>query len=192
MAQLMKHSGTLAVGFLMRPCCAIPAALALLGLGGAGVAAALAPFRPSFLLLAVVTFSVSFYLNFIRNRNRAGMFVWTFSALVAGALLAGPELWAEVRSSGEPGQETVAMSTGLESVNLHVKGMACNACARRLERVLAEMPGVSQASIKFEIKQARVSYDARKVRREQIADRIRKAGFEVEPPSSAPSTTVAR
>lgn len=191
MAQVARHSLTFLAGFLMRPCCAIPAALALLGLGGAGVAAALEPFRPWFLLLAVATFSVSFYLNFIRNRNRAGMTVWAFSVLIAGALLAGPELWAQTASSGESKKETIAMSTDLESVNMHVNGMACNACAGRLERVLAEMPGVSQASVKFETKQARVSYDAGKVRPEQITERIRKAGFEVEPPSSAPNTMEA-
>lgn len=189
MTQVIKHSLTFLAGFLMRPCCVIPAALALLGVGGAGVAAALAPFRLWFLLLAAAIFSVSFYLNFIRNRNRAGMVVWALSVLIAGALLVGPELWAQTSPSGKTNKETIVMSNDLESVNVHVKGMACNACARRLERALTETPGIAHASVTFESKQAKVSYDAGKVGPEQIAERIRTAGFEVEPQPSTQKAT---
>ena len=101
MKAVLQHILTFAASFAVRPCCAIPAALALLGLGGTGIAAALVPYRPLFVGLAVLLFSASFYWNFIRNRNRAGMIVWGLSVSIAGGLLLGPELFAISASANQ-------------------------------------------------------------------------------------------
>ena len=90
----LRHMLSFVIGFLVRPCCSIPLLLAVLGVSGAGIAAALAPYRLWFLLMASGFFSVSFYWNFIRSRNRAGMVVWALSVLVAVAILLGPQVWS--------------------------------------------------------------------------------------------------
>jgi len=161
MKAALRHIFTFAASFAARPCCAVPAALALLGLGGVGFAAALVSYRPLIVGLAVLLFSASFYWNFIRNRNRAAMIVWGLSVSIAGGLLLGPELFAVSASANQRNQEAIAMVNELATVSVPVNGMACDACARRLEKVLVQTRGVSQASVSFEAKEVRVSYDPR-------------------------------
>jgi mercuric ion transport protein len=49
-------------------CCVVPAVLALVGVSGAGVASALAPYRPFFLALTIVALGAGFYLAFRPSR----------------------------------------------------------------------------------------------------------------------------
>ena len=73
-------------GFLMRPCCSIPALLTFLGIGGVGISIILEPYRVWFIAAAGCFFTISFYQNFIRNRNRTGALVWILSVLTAGII----------------------------------------------------------------------------------------------------------
>jgi len=175
----LNHALTLVGGFLIRPCCVIPAALAAAGAGGAGAAAALAPYRPWLLAVAGLFFAGSFYWNFIRNRNRPGMVVWGVSALIAATLLLGPGLRTAPSSSTPKPKEVIAMA---EDVNLNraqipVEGMACGACARRLTKALNRMSGVEQASVSFDTKRADVAYDPDRLDRAALEACIRETGF---------------
>ena len=69
------------------------------------------------------------------------------------------------------------MVNELATVSVPVNGMACDACARRLEKVLVQTRGVSQALVSFEAKEVRVSYDPRQIGIDQIGERIVNAGF---------------
>lgn len=46
-----------------------------------------------------------------------------------------------------------------ERIDVPVTGMSCAACARRVERGLAETPGVRRASVNFATSRATVDYD---------------------------------
>lgn len=161
-------------GFLTRPCCVIPAALSVAGLSGAGIAAAMAPWRPWFLLLAVVLFAVSFHWNFIRNRSRPGMVVWGISVLLATLLFIGP-----ARSALQPAPVTTmeVSSMNATTITLAVEGMACTACSRRLESVLATVEGISQATVSYDDKRATVTYDPDRIDAESIRHHIQETGF---------------
>ena len=177
----LHHGFSFVAGFMVRPCCVIPAALAVLGLSGAGIAAAIVPYRSWFLLMAVAFFSVSFYWNFIRNHNRPGMVVWSLSVLLAGAILMGPELRAALNPEPQPKEQTLMTTThDLVQQNVPVQGMACDACARRLQRVLENTPGIADASVSFKSKQAQVMYDPQRVNPATIAQRIGGAGFKAD------------
>ncbi len=173
-----QHAISFAVGFLLRPCCSIPAALALLVISGAGVAAVLAPYRLWFVLLAILFFSISFYWNFLRNRNRAGMVVWGLSVFVAAAILLGPDVQAMVAREKQEQQEVLTMRDNLNQVQIPVQGMVCTACSRRLERMLGKTPGVTQARVSFETRNAEVTFDPRQIDLQGIGDSIRSTGFE--------------
>ena len=155
----LQHALTFSAGFLVRPCCVIPAALAVAGASGAGVAAAVAPYRPWFLLIAVALFGASFYWNFIRNRNRAGMAVWALSAVIAALLLAPACEPQNAPVVPDQSTETHEVENAdMQSITIPIKGMACGACARRLEKALAQAPGVAQAQVDFDAKRAEVTY----------------------------------
>jgi copper chaperone CopZ len=167
----------LVAGFLVRPCCLIPMALAVLGASGVGVAAALAPYRLWFLVLAAGFFSVSFYWNFIRNRNRAGMVVWGLSVLIAGVFLFGPRI-AEAFTPVRPAhEERNLMTEGLTKVEIPVEGMACQACARRLERVLGRTEGIVEVQVGFEDGRTYAIYDPHHLDLPRLGELIRRAGF---------------
>lgn len=55
-------------------------------------------------------------------------------------------------------------------------GMYCSLCAANLARVLEEQPGVVVARIDFDEKLAIVSYDAKKMRAEQLEATIEDSG----------------
>ncbi len=64
--------GSLAAAIGASVCCVGPLVLVVLGLGGAGAALALAPFRPYFLLLAVILLGVAFYWIYRRSPAACG------------------------------------------------------------------------------------------------------------------------
>lgn len=172
----MKHLASFLIGFLVRPCCSIPLLFAVLGLSGAGLAAALAPYQKWFLGLAVIFFTVSFYFNFIRNRNRAGMIVWALSVLVAAIVLLGSPGFAQT-GAREKARPPVAPTQDMKQIEFKIEGMACEACARRLQTRLDATAGVRGARVRFAEKQALMLYDPQQVTPDQIAARIKATGF---------------
>jgi len=58
------------------------------------------------------------------------------------------------------------------TVQLTVKGMTCNNCARSVERKLAATPGVTKATVDLQAGQARVEYDAERVQPDSLYDRF--------------------
>jgi len=136
----IQHSAHFVVGFLSRPCCSIPAALALLGAGGTGIAAAFAPWRLWFMAAAGVFFAVSFYWNFIRNQNRAGMVVWGLSLALAIGIWVLPSVGTSTQV--QPATVSLMQSEAMTTTTIGVRGMACQACARRIERGLKKLSGV--------------------------------------------------
>ena len=179
---VFQHGLTFGLGFLVRPCCVVPAVMAVLGLSGAGFAATIAPYRGWFLVLAAGFFGVSFYFNFLRNHNWAGMVVWALSALVAAGLLLGPALGQAAPDLPQPIEEYRLMAT--ETTDIPVQGMACQACARRLEKVLSQTPGVATARVDFENKQAHLVHAPAQVDRPGLEERVREAGFAPHPASN--------
>lgn len=65
-----------------------------------------------------------------------------------------------------------------EHVLLDVLGMHCAACAGRVEKALAGVPGVSAAHVNLVTAQASVQADPSQANAEQLANAIRRAGYE--------------
>lgn len=60
---------------------------------------------------------------------------------------------------------------------LLVTGMTCAACARRIERALKKVEGVAAAEVNFATQQARVEFDATKVKPAQLDAAVVDAGY---------------
>lgn len=67
----------------------------------------------------------------------------------------------------------------IQTVNLGVRGMTCNNCARTVERKLASTPGVTKASVDLNAALATVEYDGDLVKPEVLANEVRQLGYEV-------------
>jgi mercuric ion transport protein len=61
--------GALAAGLAASACCLGPLALAVVGIGGAASALALAPYRPYLLVLTAAFLGLAFFLTYRRSRG---------------------------------------------------------------------------------------------------------------------------
>jgi len=66
-----------------------------------------------------------------------------------------------------------------EKVQLQISGMSCAACVRRVEQGLADLKGVSSASVNFATQKATLDYDPAEVDIDQMAAKVRDLGYEV-------------
>ncbi len=64
-------------------------------------------------------------------------------------------------------------------LSLPVRGMTCAACSARLEKVLAQVPGVRAANVSLAAERAEVSYDPTAADPAAVAAAVAKAGFAV-------------
>ena len=67
-----------------------------------------------------------------------------------------------------------------EKIDLAVTGMTCAACSARIEKQLNKLDGVEKTSVNLSSERASVIYDSTKVSPEQIIERIKKTGYDVE------------
>ena len=66
-----------------------------------------------------------------------------------------------------------------EEVELPIGGMTCAACARTVERQLANSPGVAKASVNFATRVASVSYNPAQTRIEDLVAAVEDVGYQV-------------
>ncbi len=64
-------------------------------------------------------------------------------------------------------------------LELKIKGMTCNNCARSVERTLASTPGVTKATVDLKAERASVEYNEDLVRPEVLEKAVRELGYEV-------------
>ena len=78
-----------------------------------------------------------------------------------------------------PGTRPVPDAGG-ESVRIPVSGMTCAACSSRIQRVLQQQPGVSDANVNLMMKTATVRFDPAVVTPERLVDAIKETGYGAE------------
>ncbi|SEM75820.1 Cu+-exporting ATPase [Syntrophus gentianae] len=62
---------------------------------------------------------------------------------------------------------------------LHISGMSCASCVRRVEQGLREMKGVEHAAVNFALEQAAVDFDPASVSTEELGKRVQELGYDV-------------
>jgi copper chaperone len=65
----------------------------------------------------------------------------------------------------------------METVRISVQGMTCTGCVNSVTRVLAALPGVSQADVSLTKARAKVTYDPAKTGVEAMKQAIERAGY---------------
>ncbi|WP_459618757.1 heavy metal translocating P-type ATPase [Bordetella sp. 2513F-2] len=69
----------------------------------------------------------------------------------------------------------------LHRLELAIEGMTCASCVRRVEKTLAAVPGVAEASVNLATERARVAYDPSAVEAGALAAAVQKAGYDARP-----------
>lgn len=65
----------------------------------------------------------------------------------------------------------------MPKVTLAIQGMSCNHCVMRVQKALAEVPGVQQATVTLDPGQARIDYDENTATAEAMAAAVKQAGY---------------
>jgi Cd2+/Zn2+-exporting ATPase len=75
--------------------------------------------------------------------------------------------------------------------SIPIAGMDCPDCARSIERGVAALPGVRDATVNFTAGRLGVEYDAAAIDQDQIVGRVRELGYQTAPGGEAPSGPAA-
>jgi copper chaperone len=67
----------------------------------------------------------------------------------------------------------------MESLVVGIDGMSCQGCVKNITGLLQALPGVEQAQVSLEAKQASIVFDPAKVGVSQFRQVIEDAGFDV-------------
>ncbi len=73
----------------------------------------------------------------------------------------------------------IAADGGPSEAMLPIEGMTCASCVRRVEKSLAKVPGVQDASVNLATERARVIFDGSVVGLSQLHGAVKKAGYRV-------------
>src|SRR5215216_7784458 len=84
-----------------------------------------------------------------------------------------------------------ADATAPAELSFPVTGMTCASCVRRVEKALAKVPGVAEASVNLATEKARVAYDPTAASPDQLRAAVERAGYGVGAMPVAPPPTAA-
>jgi Cu+-exporting ATPase len=65
----------------------------------------------------------------------------------------------------------------MDTLTLKLRGMSCASCAKRIEKTILSVTGVSECSVNFGAEQAVVKYDPRKTNLKQIQEAVEEVGY---------------
>lgn len=176
--------GAVTAAIAASACCLIPAALALVGVSGAGFAASVAPYRIHFLVATAIALAVGFWFAYRpqkdecgcaapRGRKPARIGLWITTVLTV-ALAAYPLLGDGSASAGSIDAQAKA------SLNLDVIGMDCKECTSTIASAIKNVPGVVSATVDFETGKAVVRHDGRDGVAEAAITAVETAGYRAE------------
>ncbi len=179
-------AGAIVAAIAASSCCVLPAILAVLGVSGLGVAAALEAYRPLFLGVTALLLGIGFYLVYRKPKTatidasegdacgcpaprtrRAGKPMLWLATLAVLFFASYPHIagaFAQTEKSGD-----TALTAASKQVSLNVEGMTCESCVTHIVTALTDTPGVVKASIAFSDGLASVTYDPTQVEPEALA-----------------------
>ena len=169
-------------------CCLGPVLLAALGLGGAGLFAGIAAYRPYMLAVTAAFLGVGFYLSYRKpkvvegdacgcdvpkSRRMPRMFLWV-ATIITVLVAASPSLLAKVSASGSH----VAASSAAATATVKVDGIDCEACAAPIRKAHAAAGGFDDLKLDVPSKIVTVTYEPGPGRPEVYLKAIDDLGYE--------------
>ncbi len=181
--------GSTLAAFVASLCCLGPLVLGGVGLGAA-LMATFAPFRPYFLALSGALLALGFYFVYrrpkpaeacegevcapdSRTRRMAKPVLWLATVLVA-ALALFPVYGAKLVRLPVAAAPATPL---LETVELQISGMSCEACAGVVKAKLLKTPGVAAADVNYTASRATVKYNPTQTRPTQLIEAVGATGY---------------
>ncbi len=180
-------TGGVFAGLAASLCCIGPLLSLTLGLGSFAASAWFAHWRPVFLAITFVLLGLAWYLTYRRPKAdcadgscartpgkaaRLSLWLGTLVALAAAIYPALPMASHQINAT------TVAASDAKLSVQ--IPSMDCPPCAQGIQASLSRAPGVKQAVVNYDTKQAVLVYDPAVTNRDRLLALIDASGFPAE------------
>lgn len=181
--------GAIGAALAASVCCTIPLLFVILGMGGAwvGTFTALQPYRPLFIVLALVFLGYAGYREYritvgfqcdckarVQGRMRRAFLAVGLTASLG--LIASPWIihsTVPASTAGLPAMDAYAV----QEVVLEIEGMTCAACNITVRAALTNLDGVEEARVTYEPPQAIVTYDPARVSVEQMVEATTSVGY---------------
>jgi copper chaperone CopZ len=151
----------------------LPLLLVAFGVSAASVSAAFEKVRPLFLTVSTILLAAGFYLVYVRREACAAgsactvpdpklkgvsrTMLWVATACVL-AFAFFPK-YAGFVLGKTTSREVQDNASGSRVVTLAIEGMTCEACAITIQKALAAVPGVGNASVVFTDREAHIILD---------------------------------
>lgn len=179
--------GSIISALIASLCCLGPVALAILGVGGAGLFSKFANLRPYLIGITVVFLGLAFYLTYRKREVRcedgsckirsAGKWnkigLWAATIFVV-FFLAFP--YVVNLSSSSPVRDQIKEE--ISEVIIPVKGMTCSGCEFNVENAIKKLDGIIQVKAIHKDGEVFVKFEKRKVKIADMVEEINKTGYE--------------
>ncbi|HZO88445.1 MAG TPA: mercuric transporter MerT family protein [Chthonomonadaceae bacterium] len=191
MKKLSVLLGVVVAAIAASACCILPLLLGAASVGTVGLSAALVPYRPYFIALTVLLLGAAFYFTYrpgkagcetdcdtksVRARRISRALLWVVTLFTVGTL-AYPNIAAYHARVSAASVPAVAASVKAQTVRFTIPSMDCAACAANIADTLKKTPGVYDAKVDFDTKQATVRYDATRIGVPKLRETIDRTGF---------------
>lgn len=180
-------TGGVFAGLAASLCCIGPLLSLTLGLGSFAASAWFAQWRPVFLGVTFALLGLAWYLTYRRPKvdcedglcarppGRAARISLWLGTLVALAVAIYPSLPALNHQINAP-----PIAAGDGKLSVQIPSMDCPPCAKGIEASLGRTPGVKQAAVDYDTKQAVLVFDPSVISRDQLLALIDATGFPAE------------
>lgn len=180
-------TGGVFAGIAASLCCIGPLVALSLGLGSFAASAWFAQWRPVFFGVTFVLLGAAWYLTYRRPRvdcddgscarppgkaARLSLWLGTLVALGAAVYPALPAAHHQINAA--------AIASSDAKLSVLIPSMDCPPCAAGIEATLSRAPGVKQAVVNYENKQADLVYDSTVTSRDKLLALIDASGFPAE------------
>ncbi len=200
MKQIPTLLGAALAAVAASACCILPAILGAASVGTLGFSAALAPYRPYLMGLTVLLLGTAFYFTYrpskascdvgghcasgqargVQRLSKAILWGVSLFTIVALAYPTIAEFRAhevvETQAKAATSPITNSRATAKTAV-FTISNMSCPSCTPHITDALRKTPGVRDAKVDFEAKQATVRYNGAQVNAAKLRAAIEQAGF---------------
>jgi len=199
---ILTTLSAIAAGIFGTLCCTIPAILIIFGVSSFSLSFIpfFEKFRLLFLVMAVLFLGFGFYNVYFKKeicedgeckRKISSKFekisLWTGTFIVAFLFLFSTFVSPKIlqNKNGRTNSSLVSdraknNNEKYKELNLLIKGMTCESCALRIEHTLKNTEGIKYAEVSFENNRAKIIFDPKKIKEEEIIKKIKKLGYKPE------------
>lgn len=197
---LWAAAGSVVSAVVASACCWLPLLLLAFGVSAAGASAAFEKVRPFFLVVAAAMLGVGFYLTYFRKeacapgsecalpnpkvRRFNRVMLWIATVVVVAVALFPNYVGLLLANTDQAAVE----NGSTQSMALNIQGMTCEACVPHIQKELAQVPGVKEASVRYADGKALVTFDpSSPPSQNALLEAVGKAGYKaslVDPSSS--------